>query len=243
MSDHVVASIWPRPWTAPLGCPRVHHRLTDSTNERARALADAGAPHGTVVTADEQQAGRGRQGREWTARPGSAVLMSLLLRELDERHALLPLAAAVAVCEACHYADPRVKWPNDVWIDRKKVAGILIEGRPQEGWAVLGIGLNVTTDSFPPELAEIATSLRLSGHETTSAAVLERLLSSLDQWIEAPPDAVLAAWRDRDALKGERVRWSSGEGIADGIDDSGALRVQTDNGPVTLDAGEVHLLR
>jgi BirA family biotin operon repressor/biotin-[acetyl-CoA-carboxylase] ligase len=238
-----IGSMWPRLGTAPLGCPRVHHRLTDSTNERAKELADAGAPHGTVVTADEQQAGRGRQGREWTAPPRSAVLMSLVLRDLDERDALLPLAAAVAVCEACQAADPQVKWPNDVWIDRRKVAGILIEGRPQEGWAVLGIGINVTTDSFPPELAEIATSLRLAGYETTPDALLPILLTALDRWIGAPPEAVLEAWRSRDALKGERVRWSDGEGIADGIDDSGALRVQTDDGSVALDAGEVHLRR
>ena len=149
-----------------IGTPRVHHRLTDSTNERAKALADLGAPHGTLVTADEQSAGRGRQGRPWTAPPGSAVLMSVVLRDLDERHELLPLAAAVAVCEAVP-VEATIKWPNDVWIERRKVAGILVEGRPQEGWAVLGIGLNVTTDSFPPELAELATSLRLSGYETT----------------------------------------------------------------------------
>jgi BirA family transcriptional regulator, biotin operon repressor / biotin---[acetyl-CoA-carboxylase] ligase len=229
-----------------IGAPRVHHRVTDSTNERVKALADAGAPHGTLVTADEQQAGRGRQGRAWTAPPGSAVLMSLLLRDLDERHALLPLAAAVAVCDACEGTGgpaARVKWPNDVWIDRRKVAGILIEGRPQEGWAALGIGLNVTTESFPDELADIATSLRLAGHETSTAEVLAALVSALDRWICAPPTAVLKAWRSRDALKGERVRWSDGEGIADGIGDSGALRVQTDDGPVTLEAGEVHLLR
>ena len=241
-----IGSAWPRLWTAPLGCPRIHHRLTDSTNEQARGLAEAGAPHGTVVTADEQRAGRGRQGREWTAPPGSAVLMSLVLRDLDERHALLPLAAAVAVCEACEAAGvpaARVKWPNDVWIDRRKVAGMLIEGRPQAGWAVLGIGINVTTDSFPPELANIATSLRLAGYETTSEAVLFDLIAALDRWIGAPPEAVLEAWRSRDALKGERVRWSDGDGTADGIDDSGALLVQTRNGPVTLDAGEVHLLR
>ena len=226
-----------------IGTPRVHHRVTDSTNERAKELADTGAPHGTLVTADEQQAGRGRQGRVWTAPPGSAVLMSLILRDLDERHALLPLAAAVAVCEACEAASPRVKWPNDVWIDGRKVAGILIEGRPQEGWAVLGIGVNVTTESFPPELAEIATSLRLAGYETTPSDVLATLAAALDRWIGAPSASVLEAWRSRDALKGERVRWSDGEGIADGIDDSGALRVRTDDGPVTLDAGEVHLLR
>jgi BirA family biotin operon repressor/biotin-[acetyl-CoA-carboxylase] ligase len=222
-----------------IGTPRVHHRLTDSTNERAKELADAGAPHGTLVTADEQTAGRGRQGRAWTAPPGSALLMSLVLRELDE---LLPLAAAVAVCEALG-PDAAIKWPNDVWIDRRKVAGILIEGRPQEGWAVLGIGLNVTTESFPPELAETATSLRLAGVDTTPARALDDLLASLTRWLGAAPNAALAAWRDRDALKGERVRWSDGDGIADGIDDSGALVVQTDDGRVSLDAGEVHLLR
>jgi len=225
-----------------IGSPRVHHRLTDSTNERAKELAEEGAPHGTLVTADEQEAGRGRQGRVWTAPPGSAVLMSLVLRDLDERHALLPLAAAVAVCDALPVG-AAIKWPNDVWIDRRKVAGILVEGRPQEGWAVLGIGLNVTTESFPPELADIATSLRLAGHETTPAAVLSDLVAALDGWLRSPPAAVLEAWRSRDALNGERVQWAQGEGIADGIDDSGALRVQTDNGPVTLDAGEVHLSR
>src|SRR4051794_37248770 len=159
-----------------IGTPRVHHRVTDSTNERAKELADAGAPHGTLVTADEQEAGRGRQGRVWTAPPGSAVLMSLILRDLDERHALLPLAGAVAVCEACEAVAPRVKWPNDVWIDGRKVAGILIEGRPQEGWAVLGIGVNVGTEAFPAELAEIATSLRIAGYESTPAAVLADLI-------------------------------------------------------------------
>jgi BirA family biotin operon repressor/biotin-[acetyl-CoA-carboxylase] ligase len=229
-----------------IGSPRVHYRVTDSTNERARELADQGALHGTLVTADEQESGRGRQGRVWSAPPGTAVLMSLILRDLDERHALLPLVAAVAVCEACEGAGPvtpAVKWPNDVWIDGKKVSGILIEGRPQAGWAVLGVGVNVTTDAFPDDLAEIATSLRLAGVETTPAQVLDALLASLNEWLDAPHDAVLAAWRERDALKGERVRWSGGEGVAAGIDDSGALLVETDDGRVTLDAGDVHLLR
>jgi BirA family transcriptional regulator, biotin operon repressor / biotin---[acetyl-CoA-carboxylase] ligase len=222
-----------------IGSPRVHHRLTDSTNERAKLLAAAGAPHGTLVTADEQEAGRGRQGRVWTAPPGTAVLMSVVLRELDE---LLPLTAAVAISEALPL-EAAIKWPNDVWIDGRKVAGILVEGRPQDGWAVLGIGLNVTTEDFPPELAETATSLRLAGVETTRAQVLTDILGSLSGWLGSPRDAVLRAWRERDALKGERVRWSDGEGIAAGIDDSGALLVETGNGRVTLDAGEVHLLR
>src|SRR5207248_726545 len=129
-----------------IGAPRVHHRVADSTNERAKQLAMRGAPHGTLVTAGEQTAGRGRQGRSWLAPAGGAVLMSLVLRELDERFPLLPLAASVAVSEACESLAPvhcEIKWPNDVWIDRRKVAGILVEGRPGEGWAVLGIGVNV----------------------------------------------------------------------------------------------------
>ena len=222
-----------------IGTPRVHLRLTDSTNERARALAAAGAPHGTLVTADEQQAGRGRQGRVWTAPPGSAVLMSVVLRELSET---LPLAAAVAVSEAVPL-DTRIKWPNDVWVDGRKVAGILVEARPQEGWAVLGIGLNVTTEEFPPELH--ATSLRLAGADVSPAAALAALLAALNAWLTRPLPDVLAAWRSRDALLGRTVRWSNGrnEGTAAGVDDSGALIVETHDGRVTLDAGEVHLER
>jgi BirA family biotin operon repressor/biotin-[acetyl-CoA-carboxylase] ligase len=222
-----------------IGSPRVHHRITDSTNERAKQLAAAGAPHGTLVTADEQTAGRGRQGRVWTAPAGAAVLLSLVLRELDER---LPLTAAVAIADALP-VEAAIKWPNDVWVQGRKVAGILVEGRPQEGWAVLGVGLNVGTESFPAGLAETATSLRLAGVDTTPPQVLDDLLASLSRWLGAPPARVLEAWRERDALKGERVRWTGGEGIADGIDDSGALRVETPAGPMTLDAGEVHLLR
>ncbi|MBA3264308.1 MAG: biotin--[acetyl-CoA-carboxylase] ligase [Thermoleophilaceae bacterium] len=224
-----------------IGTPRVHFRLTDSTNERARTLAAAGVPHGTLVTADEQQAGRGRQGRAWTAPPRSAVLMSVVLRDLSE---MLPLAAAVAVCEALPVA-ARIKWPNDVWIDGRKVAGILVEGRPQEGWAVLGIGLNVATEEFPAELRPTATSLHLEGVALTTDEARERLLAALAGWLPRPANEVLAAWRPRDALLGRPVRWSNGskEGIAAGVDDSGALIVQTVDGRVTLDAGEVHLER
>jgi BirA family biotin operon repressor/biotin-[acetyl-CoA-carboxylase] ligase len=222
-----------------IGSPRVHHRLTDSTNERAKQLALAGAPHGTLVTADEQSAGRGRQGRAWTAPPGTAVLMSLVLRELSET---LPLSAAVAVCDALP-VDAAIKWPNDVWIDGRKVAGILVEGRPQDGWAVLGVGLNVTTEEFPGELAGQATSLALAGVSATTASVLAALLESFERWLPAPSTRVFEEWRARDALHGQRVRWTDGEGVADGIDDSGALLVQTATGRVALDAGEVHLLR
>jgi BirA family transcriptional regulator, biotin operon repressor / biotin---[acetyl-CoA-carboxylase] ligase len=108
---------------------------------------------------------------------------------------------------------------------------------------VLGVGLNVSTEAFPAELAESATSLYLSGIEGGVEAVLRNVLSSLDRWLGAPPARVLEAWRSRDALKGERVRWTGGDGVANGIDDSGALVVETSGGLVTLDAGEVHLRR
>jgi BirA family biotin operon repressor/biotin-[acetyl-CoA-carboxylase] ligase len=220
-----------------IGRPRVHLRRVDSTNEHARELARAGAPHGTLVTADEQSAGRGRQGRRWTAPPRSALLMSLVVREPDEA---LPLAAAVAVCEALPVT-AAIKWPNDVWVRRRKLAGILIEGRPQEGWAVLGVGLNVATREFPPELT--ATSLHLEGWTGTTEEVLAALLARLESWLGRTTADVLAAWRARDALLGEDVRWAEGSGTAAGVDETGALLVDTPTGRVALDAGEVHLLR
>lgn len=232
-----------------LGRPRVHHRTTDSTNERAKDLARAGAPHGTLVTADEQTAGRGRQGRTWAARPGTAVLMSVVVRELDARHAVLPLTAAVAVCRAaeeCVQVHCAIKWPNDVWIDGRKLAGILVEGRPQEGWAVVGVGINVSsvTDDFPHELRETATSLAIespAAERPSPDAVLRALLKALSTRLAHDPQQILDEWRGRDALRGRQIAWSDGSGTAAGVDDSGALLVETDGGTVSLDAGEVHL--
>jgi BirA family biotin operon repressor/biotin-[acetyl-CoA-carboxylase] ligase len=230
-----------------IGTPRLHHRLIDSTNARARELAAGGAPHGTLVTAAEQTAGRGRQGRSWVAPAGEALLMSLVVRELGT--GLLPLAAAVAVAEACERLAPveaRIKWPNDVWIDGRKVAGILLEGRPQEGWAVVGIGLNVAIREFPHDLRDIATSLALAGAEDPDVErALGVLLQLLDRRLTAPQEEVISAWRERDALIGQRVRWQEGSGTAAGIADDGALLVDLDDGGgrTALDAGEVHLLR
>jgi BirA family biotin operon repressor/biotin-[acetyl-CoA-carboxylase] ligase len=167
--------------------------------------------------------------------------MSLVTRELDERFPLLPLVAALAVSEACESLAPvscRIKWPNDVWIERRKVAGILVEGRPSDGWAVLGIGLNVSTDGLPAELQPIATAVD-ADVEPALAAVVD----ALGRWLGRERPEVLAAWRDRDALRGERVRWADGAGVAAGIDDSGSLLVETRAGVVTLRAGEVHLER
>jgi BirA family biotin operon repressor/biotin-[acetyl-CoA-carboxylase] ligase len=220
-----------------LGSPRLHLRVTDSTNRRARELADRGAPHGTIVTAGGQTAGRGRQGRPWTAPAGRALLCSIVLRDPPR---LLPLGAGVAVAELVG-ADARVKWPNDVLIGERKVAGILVEGRPQERWAVLGIGLNVAlrASDFPPELRERAATLGLAPEAIEP--VLTRLLTHLQQWIAAPPAAVLGAVRARDALLGRAVSWATGTGTGAGIDPDGRLLVDTNTGRVSLDSGEVHL--
>jgi BirA family biotin operon repressor/biotin-[acetyl-CoA-carboxylase] ligase len=175
--------------------------------------------------------------------------MSAIVRDLTRRDALLPLAVPVAVAEACDdFAGTRcdIKWPNDIWIDGRKLSGILLEGRPQEGWAVIGIGLNVgtTRDEFPDELRATATSLAIeSGSDPGVAAVLDALLDALDRRLADKPAAIVSAWRERDVLLGSRVRWDAGEGIAAGLAEDGALLVDTDAGRVALDAGEVHLLR
>jgi BirA family biotin operon repressor/biotin-[acetyl-CoA-carboxylase] ligase len=237
-----------------LGRPRLHLRETDSTNERAKQLALAGAPHGTLVTAGAQTAGRGRFGRPWVAPPGRSVLASLVLRGLDERAAVLPLVAAVATCEACERCAPvacTIKWPNDVWIEDRKVAGILLEGRPQEGWAVLGIGINVATraEELPRELHHTATSLALAsgrdvGHDTDRPeVVLAALLETLEGALSVDPHDIVARWRTRDALLDRAVRWEGGEGLARGIDESGALIVASDRGEQRLQSGEVSVVR
>lgn len=242
-----------------VGTPHRHYRRTDSTNTRARELAAAGAPHGTVVTADEQSEGRGRQGRSWSAPPQRALLYSALVRPLEERHMMLPLAVPLAVCEAAEQLAPSVecgvKWPNDVLVGGRKLAGILIEARPQDGWAVVGVGLNLTiaAEEFPPELRDTATSLAIeSGDDGDShrlrgfgiAAATAALNARLERWFEADAAEVLAEWRARDALKGREVAWEGGSGVADGIDDRGYLVVVTAAGDrVAVGAGEVHLSR
>ena len=221
-----------------LGSPRVHLRETESTNLVARDLAARGAPHGTLVTADLQTAGRGRQGRGWSAPPGASLLCSWVVRDPGP---LLSLAAGVAVAELAG-EQTRVKWPNDVLIDQRKLAGILVEGRPQERWAVLGIGVNVALrpEQLPEELREGAATLGLETADIEPA--LARLRELLERWLEADDRDVLAAVRGRDALLGKPVRWDGGTGTGAGIDRDGRLLVAlADGSSAALDAGEVHL--
>lgn len=228
-----------------LGHPRVHLRRTDSTNDRARALALAGAPHGTLITAAEQTAGRGRHGRRWWAPPGSALLMSLLLRRWPP---LLPLAAAVAVCDVAGH-DALVKWPNDVVVAAasggplSKMAGILIEGRPQDGWLVVGIGLNVAVDpaAAPAELETPIASMGRPAGEVEE--VLAALLVALERRLSQSAPETVERWRALDALRGRPVSFEATEGIAEGIDDGGRLLVRAADGALhALASGEVRAL-
>lgn len=224
-----------------LGRPRLHLRTTTSTNDRARDLAAAGAPHGTLVTAAGQSAGRGRQGRRWSAPAGSALLCTVVLRDSGDALSLLPLAAAVAVAETCG-DDARIKWPNDVQIGGRKVAGILAEGRPQEGWAILGVGINVAVrlEDLPAELRNTATTLGREPHEIED--VLAVLLERLEDVLHRDAVTQLDSWRARDALLGREISWNGGTGRAAGIDGDGRLVVELPGGGrTTLDAGEVHL--
>jgi BirA family biotin operon repressor/biotin-[acetyl-CoA-carboxylase] ligase len=231
-----------------IGRPRLHLREVDSTNVRAQRLAVGGAPHGTLVTAATQTAGHGRQGRAWVTPAGRALACSLVLRDPPR---LLPMLAALAVADVADRFDragraAAIKWPNDVLLDGRKVAGILAEGRPQEGWVVLGIGLNVAVadDDFPPELRGIATSLGCEPQQLEPALAL--LLERLEHWLAVSPAQALDAYRTRDALVGRDISWGSParHGAALGIADDGRLRVRpagAQDGEELLDAGEVHL--
>jgi BirA family biotin operon repressor/biotin-[acetyl-CoA-carboxylase] ligase len=162
---------------------------------------------------------------------------------LREPPPLLPIAAGVAVAEL---VGPKamLKWPNDVLLGRRKVSGILIEGRPQEHWAVLGIGLNVALkpEELPDDLHTTAGTLGLPPEAIEPT--LARLLELLERWLAAEPADTLAAWRARDALFGVAIDWRDGGGIGAGIDDHGSLLARMADGSVrALAAGEVHLHR
>lgn len=230
------------------GDPHIHLEATGSTNDVARELAEDGAASGTVVTADAQTAGRGRRGRVWTAPSGKALLFSAVLRPLELEHLLLPLSVPVAVCEAVEELAPvptQIKWPNDIWIDEAKVAGVLIEARPPD-WAVIGIGLNVAIEpgEFPDDLRWPAISV---GHEATVGDARDAVCAALGRWVEAPEADVLEAFRDRDALAGREIAWTGsgdepGQGVAAGVDERGNLVVDLGAGERTaLGAGEVTL--
>lgn len=231
-----------------LGAERHHLATCSSTNDEALARARAGAPHGTVVIADEQTAGRGRAGRRWHSPPGANLYLSIVLRAARPAGELpsVTLAAGVGVCDAIRAASvtrARIKWPNDVLVGDRKLAGVLTEmvtrgGHPDA--VVVGIGVDVDgrRADLPAELAAIATSIQdETGAPYGVGAFAETLLDVVEPWLQRWLDggvpAIAGAWEARAEL-GRRVRvvtdGDTREGMTRGLAPDGALRVVLDDG-------------
>lgn len=217
----------------------------DSTQTVAFALAADGAPDGTVVVAESQTAGRGRRGRPWVDEPGASLLVSILLRPRLEPARLpgLSLAAGVAVAQAMTRSaglSPRLKWPNDVLVGGRKIAGILLESRTNgagEGGrlAVLGIGVNLGQRVFSSDLAHRATSVWLATRRLVDRdVVLAALLDALGEWRRQLEyggfTAIRARWRELSDTLGRRVEADGVRGVAVDIDVDGALVVNDAEG-------------
>lgn len=241
-----------------LGAPLVTRALTASTNDDALAAALAGAPHGATFVADQQSAGRGRRGRRWHSTPGESLLASIVLRPglAPERLASLPLVIGLAVRGAIAElapalgADTSVKWPNDVWVGGRKIAGVLVESRVGAGAQVLvaGIGVNVSVTNLPDELRASSTSLALLGAHAPRAT-RERVLASVLAGLELrlarlsrSAHEIVAELRQHDALLGRRILVDGTGGTAAGIDDSGRLLLRLESGETrALSSGSVEL--
>lgn len=227
----------------------VHHRLTDSTNTQARMLARDGAPEGTLVVAEAQSAGRGRKGRSWLARPGEGLLFSLILRPTMEpsRAALITLMTAVSVAEALIREtgiDARIKWPNDILVRGKKLAGILTEMSMEldaVDYVITGLGLNVNTpaEAFAGEIREIATSVMAEAAAPFSRvallrAILARFETHYETLANQGPEPILRRWKELSDIVGRRVRVSMMReeiiGRVTDIDTDGVLLVKSDAG-------------
>lgn len=239
-----------------LGRPVSWQDETQSTNDDALAAAKAQAPHGALFGAETQTRGRGRRGSEWLSAPGAGLWFSLLLRP-ELRAELLPglsLCAGLAVraAVATRVAAPvLVKWPNDVLAGGRKLAGILVESQisgAKIASVVIGIGINVTQTAFPPELADIATSLSLlsanaAAREELLADVLGQLEAELSRVANQGLAGLAEALRPHDALLGRQLRVDTLLGVGSGIDAEGRLLVRPGSGPVVpVLSGHVELL-
>lgn len=230
---------------------------TDSTNDDARADADAGAVDGHVVVADAQRRGRGSHGRSWASPAGTDLYLSIVARPDLPLAQLSPLTLAVglgvaegvdAALDDANVAPARVKWPNDVWLVGKKCAGILVEARTtgERTELVIGVGLNVNRLSFPDEIATGATSLRASRSDRKTldrgavlAALLVHIERRVDAFVREGGEPLSRALEARLALRGARVRCDGREGTLLGIAPSGALRLATEAGVVELISGRI----
>jgi BirA family biotin operon repressor/biotin-[acetyl-CoA-carboxylase] ligase len=243
-----------------LGSPCVACQTTESTNDDALAAARAGAVHGTTFVAERQTRGRGRRGRSWFASDGESLLCSVVLRLPLSPEATVPVSLAVGLAIRTALANVlpaterrggvQVKWPNDVWVDGKKIAGVLAESCLRGGAlvaTVVGFGINVHTKCFPEALLPTATSVALAGGRTCRedllVAVLAELESRILTLIERGLSPLASELARVDGLKGRQVRIEGDEGIAQGIDSQGRLLLQrADDTIVSITAGTVELV-
>ena len=221
-----------------------------STMDLAAKLAEEGAAQGVVVAADEQTAGRGRRGATWASPPGAGLYFSFVARPSSSWLPLVTLAAGVGVRDGIQAATglaAGLKWPNDLLVGKRKLAGILAEGLSigTTGQAVvIGVGVNVLRASYPPDVAARATSIedelgRAVDRETVLAQVLVALERRLDT-LERDPDDILRAWRDASpTATGTRVEWGGKHGVTAGLDEGGALLVRTPSGVERVIGGEL----
>jgi BirA family biotin operon repressor/biotin-[acetyl-CoA-carboxylase] ligase len=224
---------------------------TGSTMDDARVEAETGAPHGTVVMAEEQLAGRGRFGRRWVSAAGKNLYLTVVLRPDPARLRRLAMTVPLAICFAAEEVAPvraDIKWPNDVQVNGRKLAGVLIENEFSGGdpkYALAGIGVNVNDPVSDPEIAQIATSLaRETGREIPREAALAALLNELEAIYESGD--VFVPWRERLVTLGQDVRLTfrdeSYEGVAEDVSEEGALILRLPDGSrLTFEAGEVSL--
>ena len=225
---------------AALGRDFRHVRETPSTMDLARAAAAEGAPHGTLILAEAQTAGRGRRGRGFFSPPGGSLYVTLILRPSREAYARLPLAVPLAVCRACaaEGVDARIKWPNDVWVGERKLSGMLIDGETGPGGltAYAGIGLNVNADpTADPALRDTAASLsRELGREVAREPLLARICDELEAALALPEAELLEAYRALSLVLGRCVTVEEADGAyaarAVAIAPDGALVVEREGG-------------
>jgi BirA family transcriptional regulator, biotin operon repressor / biotin---[acetyl-CoA-carboxylase] ligase len=239
-----------------LGRPLMYLPVTGSTNDNALLAARSGAPHGSLFVTDEQTAGRGRRGNAWLAAAGESLLFSVLLRpqlELAQTSALT-LAIGLALKDAVSpllTTPVQLKWPNDLYVNQKKLAGVLVESQLQGERlqaVVVGVGLNVSTRNFPAEIAPRATSLALLGatsieREPLLRALLNAMASRLDAYERTGITGILDELNAADALRGKRLRVDAQLGVGRGLDEQGRLLLEDDASAVhTIIAGTVELL-
>jgi BirA family transcriptional regulator, biotin operon repressor / biotin---[acetyl-CoA-carboxylase] ligase len=222
------------------GHPLIRVESTEST----QLLLRDDPTEGAVAVADEQTAGRGRLGRTWDAPAGTAILCSVALRPpADRRIAELSLVGGMAAADAIEDAlglSAQIKWPNDVMVNRYKVAGLLAEAR--EGVVVLGIGINVnqTREQLPDGAASLRTIDGVTrDREPILADLLERLEQQYDRWLEGGIDAIYDSLGARDFLRGRRVSHNGTSGIALGIDRAGRLELDVDGERRLVESGEI----